>query len=164
MKNISYRKATVEDCYSIAELKGVVWNTTYKGIYSDEKLTGYDVKKNEQILRSIVNNLEIEVYVATDNDRIVGFMTCGKPYKPFRHYEQEVGLLYILKEYQKQGIGKGFLEIARKQVKESGYDEFMVAVNSQNVNAIQFYLAMGGKIVVSEEKQLRIEFMCIVDL
>lgn len=68
-------------------------------------------------------------------------------------------MLYILKEYQKQGIGKGFFEIARKQVKEAGYDKFMVAVNSQNGNAIQFYLAMGGKIISSEEKQLRLEFI-----
>lgn len=158
MSNITYRKATKKDCYPIAELKGIVWNTTYRGIYPDETLNGYDVTKNEQILQTIVNNSEIEVYVATDNDKIVGFMTCGKPYKPFRHYEQEVGLLYILKEYQKQGIGKNFLEIAQKQVKEAGYDEFMVAVNSQNVNAIQFYLAMGGKIVLTDEKQLRIAF------
>ena len=158
MKNITYRKATLEDCYEIAELKGIVWNTTYKGIYSDESLSGYDVKKNEQIMQSIVNNPEIDIYVATDMDKIVGFMTCGKPYKPFRHYEQEVGLLYILKEYQKQGIGKKFFEIACKQVRENGYHEFMVAVNSRNDNAIQFYLAMGGKIVHSEEKQLRIGF------
>ena len=130
MNNIVYRKATAEDCYSIAELKGIVWNTTYKGIYPDEKLTGYDVRKNEQILQNIVNNPDIEIYVATDNDRIIGFMTCGKPYKPFRHYDQEVG-----------------------------YDKFMVAVNSRNINAIQFYLAMGGKIVLSEEKQLKIEFV-----
>lgn len=158
MCNIAYRKATIEDCYSIAELKGIVWNTTYKGIYPDEKLMNYDVSKNEQIIRNIVDNPEIEIYVATTDDKIVGFMTCGKPYKPFMHYEQEVGLLYILREYQKQGIGKCFFEIARKQVKETGCNEFVVAVNSQNTNAIQFYLAMGGKIVLAEEKQLRIGF------
>ncbi len=158
MRDIVYRKAVVEDCYSIAELKGIVWNTTYKGIYPNEKLIGYDVKKNEQIMQNIVINPEIELYVATVDDKIVGFMTCGKPYKPFGHYEQEVGLLYILKEYQKQGIGKVFFEIARKQVKEAGYKEFVVGVNSQNTNAIQFYLAMGGKIVLVEEKQLRIGF------
>lgn len=33
MNHIIYRKATVEDCYAIAELKGIVWHTTYKGIY-----------------------------------------------------------------------------------------------------------------------------------
>lgn len=158
MSNIEYRKATAEDCYSIAELKGIVWNTTYKGIYSDEKLIGYDVQKNEQIMRNILNNPEIEIYVATDEDRVVGFMTCGKPYKPFKHYEQEVGLLYIFKDYQKRGIGRAFIEIAHTQVKEAGYREFVVAVNRQNENAIQFYLAMGGKIVLSEEQQLRIAF------
>ena len=158
MRNITYRKATLDDCYSIAELKGVVWNTTYKGIYPDEKLTGYDVGKNERIFQTIVNNPEIDIYIAADQDRIVGFMTCGKPYKPFMHYEQEVGLLYILKEYQRKGIGKGFFDIARKQVKEAGYGEFVVAVNSQNVNAINFYLSMGGKVIFSDERQLRIAF------
>lgn len=68
MGDIVYRKATIEDCYFIAELKGVVWNTTYKGIYPDEKLIGYDVKKNEQIMQTIVNNPEIELYVATVDD------------------------------------------------------------------------------------------------
>jgi len=158
MRNITYRKATLDDCYSIAELKGVVWNTTYKGIYPDEKLIGYDVGKNEGIFQTIVNNPDIEVYVATNQDRIVGFMTCGKPYIPFMHYEQEVGLLYILKEYQRKGIGKGFFDIARKQVKEAGYGEFVVAVNSQNVNAINFYLSMGGKVIFSDERQFRIAF------
>lgn len=158
MNNIVYRKAAIEDCRSIAELKGIVWNTTYKGIYSDETLLGYDVAKNEMIMQSIIKNPEIEVYVATDNDKIVGFMTCGTPYTPFMDYKQEVGLLYILKEYQRQGIGTKFFEIAREQVKKAGYNAFILAVNSQNINAIQFYLKMNGRIVLSGEKQLRIEF------
>lgn len=158
MSNITYRKATIEDCRAIAVLKGIVWNTTYKGIYSDEALLGYDVAKNEQIIQGIIRNPEIEVYVATVNEKIVGFMTCGKPYRPFKDYRQEVGLLYILKEYQRQGIGTNFFEIARKQVKQAGYDTFTVAVNSRNADAIHFYLSMNGRIVLTEEKQLRMEF------
>ena len=158
INNIVYRKATVDDCYTIAKLKGIVWNTTYKGIYSDEALSGYDVEKNEKIFHQIVNNPEIQIYVATEKDKIVGFMTCVKPQKPFVHDEQEVGLLYILKEYQRQGIGKGFFDIARKQVKEAGYKEFIVAVNSKNINAIDFYISMGGKIIDSDERQMRIEY------
>ena len=154
MSDILYRKATLEDCFSIAELKGIVWNTTYRGIYPDESLDGYDVGKNELIIQKIVNNPEIEIYVAEDKGKIVGFMTCGKPYKPFRHYEQEIGLLYILKEYQRQGIGRGFFDVARKQVKENGYKEFIVSVNSQNSNAIQFYRSMGGEVIDTTERQL----------
>ena len=154
MSDISYRKATIEDSFPIAELKGMVWNTTYRGIYPDESLDGYDVGKNALIIQKIVNNPEIEIYVAEDKGKIVGFMTCGKPYKPFRHYEQEIGLLYILKEYQRQGIGRGFFDVARKQVKKNGYKEFIVSVNSQNSNAIQFYRSMGGEVIDTTERQL----------
>ncbi len=156
MGNIEYRKANIDDCYAIAELKGVVWNTTYKGIYSDESLANYDIERNARTFLQIVNNPEIEIYVAIDNERIVGFMTCGKTYKKFKHYEQEIGLLYILKEYQRQGIGRRFFDIARKQVKESGYSEFIVSVNSKNENAISFYVSMSGKVIDADEKQMKI--------
>ena len=42
-------------------------------------------------------------------------MSCGRLFRPYPGFEQEVGLLYILKEYQRKGIGRGFLEIARCQ-------------------------------------------------
>lgn len=155
-EEILYRKATIKDCYSIAELKGKVWNTTYKGIYSDASLQGYDVKKNQAIFETIIANPDIELYVATENSKIVGFMTCGKPYKPFEDFDQEVGLLYILKEYQRRGIGRAFWKIATQQVSQSGYDKFLVSVNSKNYGALEFYLAMGGKVVYTDEKQIKI--------
>jgi len=157
-KNISFRKACIADCYELAVLKGKVWNTTYQGIYSQEKLTGYDVEKNKRIFKSIVENPEISLYVATDEERIVGFMTCGKPYKPFREYGQEVGLLYILKEYQRQGIGREFFRIAKKLVTERGYKEFFLSVNSRNYEAQKFYFAMGGKALCEEGEQVRFEY------
>lgn len=68
MNMITYRKPPFDDCLFIAELKGIVWNTTYKGIYSDESLSNYDVLKNQKIFEQIVRNPEIEVYVATNTD------------------------------------------------------------------------------------------------
>lgn len=155
-KNTSFRKACIVDCYELSVLKGKVWNTTYQGIYSQEKLTGYDVEKNKRIFESIVENQEISLYVATDEERIVGFMTCGKPYKPFREYGQEIGLLYILKEYQRQGIGREFFRIARKLVAEHGYQEFFLSVNRKNFEAQKFYLAMGGEVLCEDGEQVRI--------
>lgn len=158
--NLRFREAVLKDCYDLAVLKGKVWNTTYQGIYPQEKLTGYDVEKNARIFESIVRNPEITLYVATDGEKIVGFMTCGKPYKPFREYGQEIGLLYILKEYQRQGIGRAFFRIARKLVAERGYQEFFLSVNKRNYEAQKFYLAMGGEVLCEEGEQLRIEY-CI---
>lgn len=157
-KNISFREACLADCYVLAVLKGKVWNTTYQGIYPQEKLTGYDVEKNKRIFESIVENPEISLYVATDEERIVGFMTCGKPYRPFREYGQEIGLLYILKEYQRQGIGRAFFHIAKKLVAERGYKEFFLSVNRKNIEAQKFYLAMGGEVICEEGEQVRIGY------
>ncbi len=158
--NIRFREAVLADCCDLAVLKGKVWNTTYQGIYPQEKLMGYDVEKNTRIFESIVANPEITLYVATDGEKIVGFMTCGKPYKPFREYGQEIGLLYILKEYQRQGIGRKFFRIARKLVAERGYKAFFLSVNKRNYDAQKFYLAMGGKVLCEEGEQVRIGY-CI---
>lgn len=160
-KNIGsflFREAVIADCYDIAVLKGKVWNTTYQGIYPKEKLEGYDVEKNKSIFESIVENPEISLFVATVGNQIVGFMTCGKPYRPFREYGQEIGLLYILKEYQRQGLGRTFFDMARKQVAKNGYKEFFLSVNQKNSDAQKFYLAMGGTALCAEGEQLRIGY------
>ena len=158
MNIITYRKAALEDCLDLAILKGQVWNTTYKGIYSEEKLSGYDVAKNERIFQNIVSNPDIEIFVALDNEKIVGFMTCGKPYRAFMDFQQEIGLLYILKEYQRQGIGKAFFEIARAQIKENGYTEFFLSVNSRNYDAQKFYEAMGGIEIYQDDASVKYKY------
>ena len=155
---IEYRKAASADSYDLAVLKGKVWNTTYQGIYSDETLRGYDVRKNQQIFDSIISNLDIEVYVAAEHGRIVGFITCGKPFRPFRDYKQEVGLLYILQSHQRRGIGRALFALAQDQVRSTGESTFIISVNRQNTNAIQFYIAMGGKLIATEQYQLRLAF------
>lgn len=157
-ERINYREAVKTDCYDLAVLKGKVWNTTYQGIYPQEKLTGYDVEKNKRIFESIIENPEISLYVAVDGEKIVGFMTCGKPYKPFREYGQEIGLLYILKEYQRQGIGRAFFRIAKKLVVDGGYKEFFLSVNKRNYEAQKFYLAMGGEVLCEDGEQVRMGY------
>lgn len=158
MNKIIYRKAMPEDCYDLAVLKGIVWNTTYKGIYPDEKLTGYDAVRNEGIFQNIVSNPNIELYVAVDSDKIVGFMTCGKPYRPFQDFQQEIGLLYILKEYQRRGIGRTFFDIARNQVATSGNTKFFLSVNRRNFAAQKFYQAMDGTVIYEDETQIKYKY------
>ena len=158
MNTITYRKAVLEDCLELAILKGQVWNTTYKGIYSEEKLSGYDIAKNESIFQNIVTNPDIELFVALDNQKIVGLMTCGKPYRPFMDFQQEIGLLYILKEYQRKGIGKTFFEIAKNQVKGNGYTKFFLSVNSKNFDAQKFYEAMGGVTIYQDEVSIKYSY------
>jgi len=151
MKDIMYRTAALNDCYEIAKLKGEVWNTTYRGIYSDKTLDNYDVERNKQTFESIINNSKTSLYIAENVEKIVGFISFGEPYTPFAHYKQEIGLLYVLKAYQKIGIGKNLFLTAKNIIRNNGYHEFFVSVNASNKNAIDFYIAMGGNIIYMDE-------------
>ena len=158
MKDVIFRKATIEDCRNLSELKRDVWITTYTGIYPQEKLDGYDVDKNESIFRSFVERSDIELFMAEKNGEAIGLMTVGKPYKLSDEFDQEVALLYIRKNFQRMGIGRQFLEIAKDEVRRKGFDRFVLSVNEQNENAIGFYEAMGGKTVCLDGGQRRMVF------
>ena len=148
---IIIRKAVFEDCRTISLLKREVWNTTYRGIYSDAKIDGYDVDKHARVLEGIVQNPEMSLFTACDGERIIGFISCGTPHRPFLHYKQDIGLMYILDEYQRQGIGRRLFTAAINEIKENGHDEFFTSVNKYNTNAISFYEAMGGRIILTDE-------------
>ena len=151
MNDITYKIATMDDCYEIAKLKGEVWNTTYRGIYSDEVLDNYDIERNKRTFERIVSNPKISLYIAVNINKIVGFISFGEPYRPFRQYKQDIGLFYILKEYQRIGIGKKLFLIAKDNIRNNGYNEFFVSVNKYNTNAINFYTAMGGEIIHTDD-------------
>ena len=151
MKNISIREATIKDCYEIAVVKSIVWNTTYRGIYPDAMLDNYDIKRNRETFEKIVANPNISLFIAEDNEKIIGFMDCGEPYRPFQNYKQEIGLLYVLKEYQNQGIGRELFLLGKKTIRKNGYSEFFISCNKYNQNAIEFYKKMGGKVIHIDE-------------
>ena len=71
-------------------------------------------------------------------------MDCGVPYRLYKDYQQEIGLLYLLKEYQRKGIGKKLFNIATNKIKENGYNEFFICCNKYNINAKKLYKKMGG--------------------
>ncbi len=140
MEEIIYRKAVAEDCHELSILKRDVWNTTYQGIYPQEKLDNYDVQKNEEILKGIVLNPEIDLYVAQKQKKLLGFMTCGKPYRLFNEYNQEVALLYILKEFQRRGIGRHFIELAKEETRKKGFDELYYLLIQKMKMQLRFIL------------------------
>jgi hypothetical protein len=47
MENYNIRLATESDCMELSKLKHKIWNTTYRGIYPDEKIDNFDYEKNK---------------------------------------------------------------------------------------------------------------------
>lgn len=151
--NMDYviRLATEKDCNELARVKHNCWETTYRGIYSDEKIDNFDYDKSANSFMKIINNPDIELYVVEHDGKLVGYMDYGVPFRPFEDYKQEIGLLYLLKEYQGCGIGKKLFSLAYENMKKNGYDEFFVSCNKYNLSAQKFYEKMGGEIIQVDE-------------
>ena len=151
MEEYIIRFATKDDCEELSYLKHTVWNETYRGIYPDEKIDYFDFEKNKNKFIDIVNNPGIELYVVEYKGKLVGYMDYGIPYRPFQDFEQEIGLLYLLKLCQGTGLGRKLFNIAYNKIKEKGYKDFFISCNKYNYPAHKFYERMGGKIIHIDE-------------
>ncbi|CAM2076950.1 MAG: GNAT family N-acetyltransferase [uncultured Clostridium sp.] len=145
------RIASYEDCRSLALLKRIVWETTYRGIYPDEKIDKYDVDLNENKFKNMIKEQSQRLFVILSDSKIIGYISCGKIMRAFDKHTHDIGLLYLLKEYQGKGIGRQMFEFAKKELKNQGITEFIVSCNKYNIPAQQFYKKMGGQIIKIDE-------------
>ena len=114
MDEIIIRKAIYADCKNLSLLKREIWETTYRGIYPDEKFDNYNYIKNEEKFKNFIDNPNQELYIATIDNEIIGYIEFGTPFRSFENYKQEIGLFYLKKEYQRQGLGKKLFDLAFK--------------------------------------------------
>ena len=147
--NFEFIKANKEDCYKLSRIKKEVWNTTYKGIYSDNELINYDYKKHEQ---KFIDGLD-GLYLIKSDGNVIGYFCFSSPKYPYKDYNYCLNSLYILKEYQGNGIGKKVFEFIMNFCKENKIKEFFTSANKYNTNAYLFYLKMGGVLDSIDESE-----------
>ncbi|MBE5755442.1 MAG: GNAT family N-acetyltransferase [Clostridiales bacterium] len=150
-KNYEIRKATESDCKELAAVKLQVWETTYRGIYSDAKIDGYNYTEQEEKFKYLANSKDQHLYIATLNEKIVGYMCYGKALRPFKTYKNEIILFYILKEHQGQGLGRALFDFGYTKLKEMGTNQFIISCNKYNIPAQGFYAKMGGKLIHTDD-------------
>ena len=148
---MNIRIATNEDCRSLAILKRRVWETTYRGIYPNEKLDKYDIDLNENKFKDMIKQQSQKLFVVLNDSEIIGDMSYGKILRAFDEHTYDRGLLYLAKEYQGKGIGLRLFQFAKNGLKDQGVTEFIVSCNKYNLSAQQFYKKMGGKIIKVDE-------------
>ena len=143
--SILIRKGKVEDAKGVVEVNTYTWETTYKGLMPDEVLEERIKTMDERIPKMAESvRKKDNLFVAEDNDKIVGMMTYG----PSRNEEyQEIGqiyAIYVLKEYQGLGIGKKLFMTGIKELIGKGYNSMIVNVLDGNKTR-KFYEKYGGK-------------------
>lgn len=161
---MTIRKAVISDVESIVDINIKTWQTTYKGIISDEVLSKLDETRDLKVERSRINFDKIEVegvkvhqIVAVIDEKVVGFASYGKCRDESKFNLEQTGEiygLYILKAFQGRNIGRLLVQHAMQQLFElEGYDKLLIWTLKENQSR-GFYERMGG--LLQYEKDITI--------
>ena len=138
-------KASAADASVIAATRKIVWDQTYRGIYPDESIDGYDLAFYTDRDRRRMEEPDQYYYLFVDENRCVGYFSYGPyHYGQYKDFRICLNNLYILEGYKGQGLGKKAFSILREYCRNLGIDKFFCGCNANNHPAIGFYCHMGG--------------------
>ncbi|WP_319419258.1 GNAT family N-acetyltransferase [Pleurocapsa sp. FMAR1] len=147
------REAKLTDAAAIAFVHYDSWQTTYRGLlpddYIDKRL--YEKHKNHwenSLGKSTEKETNYVTYVAENPDReIAGFIDGGLERSNNSSYQGEIYALYILEDYQRQGIGRNLVQQTASQLSQSDLTSILVWVLKDN-SAVKFYQTLGFQEVI----------------
>ncbi|MCU6795657.1 GNAT family N-acetyltransferase [Paenibacillus sp. WQ 127069] len=144
------RRAKLADAKGIAKVHVDSWRTTYTHIIPDDFLHNLSYERREQLWINVIP--QGIVFVAeNDEGKIVGFADGGKERSgKYLDYDGELNAIYLLKEYQGQGIGTILVKSVIHELKQLGMKSLVVLVLEDN-NSRLFYEELGGKCIDTVE-------------
>lgn len=148
------RPAKIADAPAIAQVNVDTWRTAYQKILPADYLAQLSYENRESNWRDILVNAEKNEYFvyAAENElgQIVGFAAGGYERTHRYVYKGELFAIYILQEYQHQGIGRKLVATIASQLSKLNLNSMLVWVLGDN-SACRFYEVLGGKKI--EEQQ-----------
>ena len=114
----------------------LAWNDTFSDFQADEELK--NLEKNHA-----------EIFMAYDNDKIIGMVVISIPDKPqtvikmhVPTIDGKIELLYVDENYRKQGVGKMLLQFGESRLKAKGCNYISLEVMPIN-DAYMMYKHFG---------------------
>ncbi|NQD68823.1 GNAT family N-acetyltransferase [Bacillus haikouensis] len=147
MKKYHIRKANPSDAHGIANVHMNSWKTTYKGIVSDRYLESLIIEDKRVRWDGILAGSHQTYVCELNNGDIAGFASIGKERDNL--YEGELYAIYLLEEYQRNGLGSVLLKFAMDELKSQGHSNMLVWVLKENPSK-HFYYSF-DPVVVKEQ-------------
>ena len=148
------RTARAEDASVIGRIHVETWRDTYAGMLPDQMLVEMsDAVEGGQWARVLGGGRDRVVVAETEVGRVVGFGSCGRARAGGLGFEGEVYTLYVLPDFQGQGIGRRLLETLFKRLQSDGYRSALIWVLKENPAGF-FYETMGGRPVATRTERL----------
>ena len=136
----SVRGAVPDDARAIAEVQVETWRAAYTGLMPQSVLDGLDVDQREQWWSRAVVAEGYAVFVAEQDDRVVGFVSVG----PCRDAEGlgELYAIYVRPESWGTGAGLALMEASVDWL-AARWPEAVLWVAERNPRARSFYERYG---------------------
>jgi GNAT superfamily N-acetyltransferase len=146
---IQIRAAEVADALAIAKVHVDTWRSAYVGLMPRDLLDRLTYERRErfwqQALTGASNMRPAWVYVALDNAQVIGFSS-GGPSESEPGYEGELTTLYVLDQYQGQGIGRRLMGKVVDHLIANGANSLVVWA-LEGALANRFYARLGGQVL-----------------
>lgn len=142
---IEIRKSFPTDAYTLTLLGDISWKDAYYDILPNGILTEMTKNMDSRVKHLTDQILENNrILVAVDDDKLVGFVFYAKAQNSFYESEAEIRDIYILPDYQKQGIGTKLFNSAVENLKKLGFDS-MILYCPVSGSSNYFFEKMGGE-------------------
>ena len=138
-------KASPSDARVLAQTRRMVWEETYRGIYSDAMLDDYDVDFYTVRDQKRMEDPKQVYYLFMDGKTCVGYFSFGPyHYGTYKDFSLCLNNLYIVKTHQGRGLGNRAFDVIRQYCRDRGIRRFFCGCNANNLPAVEFYRHMGG--------------------
>ena len=148
------RKPSADDADAIARVHVGTWRTAYKGILPDDYLAKLSYEARRQMWEKSLSNPDSThmVHVAEhESNGIVGFADGGPERHGDSRYKAELYGIYVLAEYQRQGIGTMLMQAVAGELAQRGFVNIVLWALEANHPTRAFYEALGGRQVCTQE-------------
>lgn len=141
--NIEIKRADISNLKEIQLLNHKLFELEYDNFDPTLKVGWTYEEEGTKYFSHMLDN-EI-VYVAIDNDKIVGYLagSINIQNSYVTNSLAEVDNMFILDEYRKYGIGSKLMNKFKEYCIQNNIEELKVTASAKNINAIEFYKKNG---------------------
>jgi ribosomal protein S18 acetylase RimI-like enzyme len=144
------RKANIGDAKGIAKVHVDCWRSTYKNIVPDEFLDKLSYEQRTELWTKNLTRDGNHVFVAENSDgKIIGFADGGKRETNKVEGSGDLTSIYVLENFQGQGIGKKLIKKLFSKFDELKFNTIFVEVLEDNKSQF-FYEAFGAELLKSK--------------
>ncbi|UOQ43545.1 GNAT family N-acetyltransferase [Halobacillus salinarum] len=145
--------AELEHAEGLAEVSVKVWWSTYKEIMPRTYLDKMTVEKRTKGWKEKIKANEMWIFVALEDEKVIGYISGGPNRNQPLEFDGELYAIYILREYQRKGVGILLTRRLMECMEQAGYKNLIVWLLNNN-HAWRFYEALGGEKVAEDSLEI----------